>query len=179
MIAVRVADVVRGAKAGWSMVLLSDSSGRVLPIFVGPAEASAIAAGLKKGYFPRPMTYDLICSLLKAAAVSVVAVDIDSLRSTTYFSTIRIRSGQVEKGVDARPSDALAIGVRVGAPVLVSDEVMDEAAVSSWLGDPQRTLDSAVRDILEKTSQLATEKGWRVPDLSIDGEEIMSLLSEQ
>ncbi len=182
MVNVNILDVIKEEKSNSHLVLLGDKEGRMLPIFIGASEAIAIAAGLKKSQFPRPMTYDMICNLLKEAYVSVLAVDISSLQQSTFYATIRFRSNDVDGQVDARPSDAMAIAVRTDAPIRVSEEVIGAAAIKGpEAGSSLKGMVAMMEYVNEKMKQLASEKGWSVPDILPDTSEIKvkSLLSEK
>lgn len=146
MVSVRILDIIKEKKNNRGVILLGDETGRALFIFVAAAEAMAIADGIKKSQFPRPMTFDTACNLLKEAQVRISTVDISSLREGVFYSAIRFKSGESESEIDARPSDAMAIAVRLDVPIRVSEEVLSVAATES-------------RHIPEKMKQ-ASKKGW-------------------
>ena len=103
----------------------------MLPIAVGLSEAQSIALELQH-YAPiRPMTHDLVKSMVEALGGKVERVQVDGLKDGAFLATIFLRQGGNEKQVDARPSDAMAIALRCNAPIYVSDNVMSEAAVSA------------------------------------------------
>jgi bifunctional DNase/RNase len=181
MVDVELFDIVKEETSNGHMILLADKGGRMFPIFVGPPEAASIAAGVRKTPFPRPMTHDLLCSLLEAAGVKVQSVDISSLQQATYYSTIRIKSAERERGVDARPSDAVALAVRLHAPIRVAEEVMDTAAIQApELERSAQGMSALLRYMNDKLKQAAADKGWTVPDLLRDPKEakVRSLLSD-
>jgi len=111
------------------MVLLRHEE-RVLPILVGFPEADAILAALTKRDFGRPMTHDLICNLLAGLRGQLKSVTIYKLEGNTFYAYLNIEqldvNGQVEEvlRVDSRPSDSIAIALRVGAPIFAAEEVM-------------------------------------------------------
>jgi RNA polymerase sigma factor (sigma-70 family) len=110
------------------IVLLKEKGGeRVLPIWIGEPEAAALALELGGEAMPRPMTADLMAKLIGAAGASVERVTVNSLREETFYATIALETGAGSQEVDARPSDALNLAVRVGAPIFVDDAVMDHA----------------------------------------------------
>jgi bifunctional DNase/RNase len=116
-------------KAGASVVLLKEEGkDRILPIWIGQAEALSIAMAMEKVALPRPMTHDLIKSVLENLNVSLVWVRIRSLDEGTFYATIRlnIKDGQID--IDSRPSDAIAIALRMEAPVFVAEQVLSEAS---------------------------------------------------
>ena len=111
------------------VVLLRESGGarRVLQIYIGPEEAKAIALALENVVTPRPMTHDLMRDLLADLAVVVPRVIVTDLRDNTYFAEVELnRQGEVHR-VSARPSDAIALAVRVDASIYASEEVLDDA----------------------------------------------------
>ena len=181
MVSVEILDVVKEEKSNGCLVLLTDTGGRVLPVFLGSPEALAIAAGMRRTQFPRPITYDLICSIIRAVGATVQSVEISALRESTYYSTIRIQSAESEEQVDARPSDAMALAVRLGAPIRVAEEVMDAAAVRApEMARSAQGMVAMLKHVNEKLKQVAAEKGWNVPDLLTDANEVKarSLLSD-
>jgi uncharacterized protein len=110
------------------IVILRDAEGkRVLPIWVGPAEASAIALQVENVFTPRPMTHDLLRDVIGALGVSVVRVIISALHGSTFYAYLELRRGSESVLVDARPSDAVALAVRTRAPVYVNAAVLEEA----------------------------------------------------
>lgn len=108
------------------IVLLRDADNqRVLPIWVGPVEANAIALQMENVSPPRPMTHDLMRELLRELGATLRRVVISDLRESTFFAYLELdRSGQT-LFVDARPSDALALSLRLRAPVFVTPHVLD------------------------------------------------------
>lgn len=115
---------------GTPIVLLRDpESGKVLPIWVGAAEAQAIALALHGVIVPRPMTHDLMATLLLELRAEVEEVVVHDLRDNTYLGRIRLRAAGDDKirDVDSRPSDALALALRTGAPIRVARKVFATA----------------------------------------------------
>jgi len=96
---------------------------RLVPIWIGIFEGGAIAAELTGQEPPRPMTHDLMTTMLKAAHVSMEKVVITDLRDNTYFAEIHLRTNGSSQVIDARPSDALALAVRSRCPMFVSEAV--------------------------------------------------------
>ncbi|MGA2432376.1 MAG: bifunctional nuclease family protein [Acidimicrobiales bacterium] len=109
------------------LLLLEEVGGeRVLPIFVGAPEATAIAYALQNVTTPRPMSHDLLGNVIAALGAQLFAVEITELVDNTYFANLRLLRERTEINVSARPSDAVAIALRVGSPILVSDQLMNE-----------------------------------------------------
>jgi bifunctional DNase/RNase len=107
------------------LLLLEEVGGdRVLPIFIGAPEATAIAYALGGVETPRPMSHDLLGNVIAALGAKVFAVEITELSDNTFFANVRLLRSGTEINVSARPSDAVALALRVGAPILVNDELM-------------------------------------------------------
>jgi len=106
------------------LILRDEEEKRSLPIWVGLAEANAIALELEKIPTPRPMTHDLIKSILEALHARVIKVVVNDLRDNTFFAVIHLQLGSTEITVDSRPSDAIALALRVAAPIFVEEEVV-------------------------------------------------------
>ncbi len=113
----------------YALVLGEVEGSRRLPIIIGAFEAQAIALELEKIQPPRPMTHDLIRDLFDASGADVTDVVIDELREGTFFAKIRYVMNSEESQLDSRPSDAVAVAVRVGSPIFVSAEVLEEAGI--------------------------------------------------
>lgn len=113
-------------------VVLQEIGGerRKLPVIVGSFEAQAIALAMEKVDTPRPMTHDLLSTILEEVEVDVKVVVITHLSDGTFYAGIRIDlDGKDETEIDSRPSDAIAIALRLGAPIFVAEEVLEEAGI--------------------------------------------------
>jgi bifunctional DNase/RNase len=109
------------------IVILRDTDGqRVLPIWVGPAEANAIALQIENLSPPRPMTHDLLRDVVGALGVTLSRVIISELRGSTFYAYLELRQGDDIVLVDARPSDALALAARTRAPIFVRAAVLEQ-----------------------------------------------------
>jgi uncharacterized protein len=109
------------------ILLRDEEEKRSLPIWVGIFEANAIALELEKVSTPRPMTHDLIKNILESVEAKVEKIVVNDLRDNTFFALIHLRVGEEEITVDSRPSDAIALALRVGAPILVDEDVVRRA----------------------------------------------------
>jgi bifunctional DNase/RNase len=118
------------------IVILKDVSGEaVLPIWVGVYEANAIALEIEKVSTPRPMTHDLIKNVLTGLEAQVHKVVVTELREDTFYAVIWLeRSGEVIS-VDSRPSDALALALRVDCPIFVDDVVLKNSKLAANMSD--------------------------------------------
>ena len=110
------------------VVLLMDLSNKTgLPIWIGPFEANAIAMKLKKIGSHRPMTHDLIHSILKTLESQVLKIVVNDLKENTYYALIHLNRKGEEIIIDSRPSDAIAIALAVDAPIFVAEQVIEKA----------------------------------------------------
>jgi len=118
------------------IVILKDVSGdSVLPIWVGIYEANAIALEIEKVATPRPMTHDLLKNVLMGLDAQVRKVVVNDLRDDTFFALIWLeREGRVIS-IDSRPSDALALALRLDCPIFVDDEVLKSSKLASAVSD--------------------------------------------
>jgi len=110
------------------LVLKTDNGEKILPIWIGHNEAQAIALELDSIRAPRPMTHDLACNILNSLEGKLVQVDICDLRDSTYYAELVVDRSSGELRIDARPSDAIAIAIRLKAPIFVAEHVLDEAS---------------------------------------------------
>ena len=111
------------------VILKEKAAERYLPIWIGPSEADAIAVKLQGVTVPRPLTHDLLHSVIDTLGASVSSIIVSDLRSDTFYAKIvlNVDSGQME--IDSRPSDALALAVRVQVPIFVEEAVLDKAGI--------------------------------------------------
>lgn len=111
------------------IVILKDPDGqRVLPIWVGAVEANAVALQIENVAPPRPLTHDLVRSILQELGATLTRVVIHDLRESTFFAYLELRHNGSTTLVDVRPSDALALALRAKAPVFVHPRVLDRAS---------------------------------------------------
>jgi len=103
---------------------------KAVPIFIGPLEAQNILLGLGEVEIPRPLTHDLVLSLLTTLEAKLVRVDIHSLSEDTYYSNIVLEQGGRRFEIDARPSDSLALAVRADCPIYIGLDLVEESGVS-------------------------------------------------
>jgi bifunctional DNase/RNase len=117
------------ATSGSPLVLLreQDAPHRVLPIFVGGTEAASIAMALTGETSPRPLTHDVMAALVESVDAHVDSVEVTELQDGAFLAELTISSPAGGRRLDTRPSDAIALAVRLGAPLFVSEAVLDEA----------------------------------------------------
>lgn len=109
------------------VVLREQGGDRAFPIWIGPAEASAIATRLEGIEVPRPLTHDLLAAVLAQLGGVVTEIEVTELKGTTFFAVIRVERGGDRLVIDSRPSDAIALALRVGAPILADEAVLAQA----------------------------------------------------
>jgi uncharacterized protein len=112
------------------IVLLREREGeRYLPIWIGAAEAAAIALSLQGIATPRPMTHDLLKNILDDLSVEVRRIVVTELRDSTFYATIELQRRDESFEVSSRPSDAIALAVRTSTPIFASEDVLSEASI--------------------------------------------------
>ncbi|MFQ5912905.1 MAG: bifunctional nuclease family protein [Nitrospinota bacterium] len=110
------------------IVILKDvEEKKVLPIWVGIFEANAIALEMEQVSTPRPMTHDLIKNIIEGFKAQVARVVVNDLKDNTFYAVITINLNGTEVLIDSRPSDAIALALRVNAPIFVAEKVIEEA----------------------------------------------------
>jgi hypothetical protein len=161
--------VEAGSRAPLVLLREQDAPRRVLPIFVGPVEATAIALALGDESPPRPLTHDLMVTLVETAQARVERVEVTELREGTFFAELAVSGPAGERRVDSRPSDAIALAVRVDAPLYVSGTVLDEAGAVWAEAIDEASIDEEVarfRSVLEAVdpAQLQLDDGGESAD---------------
>ena len=110
------------------IVILKDTDEKkVLPIWVGIFEANAIALEMEQVSTPRPMTHDLLKNIIEGFQAQVARIVVNDLKDNTFYAVITINLNGNEVLIDARPSDAIALALRVNAPIFVAEKVIEEA----------------------------------------------------
>ena len=133
------------------VVLKDQGSDTVLPIWVGVPEANAIAMEIEKVVTPRPMTHDLLKNLLVGLETSVQMIVVTELRDDTFFAVIWLDHNGQTISIDSRPSDALALALRVDCPIFVEDEVLKTSKVAA--NTPDRVSSEDLRKWLENLGE--------------------------
>ena len=131
MIEMFVTGIALDVRNNHPLVILNDSSKkRALPIWIGHAEAQAIARALEDFKPERPLTHDLLINIIEGAKYKVHHIEINDLNENTYFSSIILENAIGEYlPVDSRPSDAIAIAIRVDCPILISEKVFEDGTI--------------------------------------------------
>lgn len=168
LIVVEVAQVTFSAPhGGYVVVLRVPGADRWLPIFIGSGEAQAIARNLRGDAYPRPMTFDLIAGLLEALDGEVLDVAITRLHENTFFAEIVLKrpGGEVLR-LDARPSDAIPLALRLGLAIHVDEAVMDTAGHDGFprMISLQNQIDELEGELAEAVEREDFEKAARLRD---------------
>ena len=149
------------------VILKEKAANRYLPIWIGPAEADAIAIKLHDVAVPRPMTHDLLQNIITALGAAITSITVCDLKNDTFYARIKLAVDHREVDIDSRPSDALALAVRTRVPIFAEEAVLERAGilmdpetgkpVASAEGEGSRTVGeeemkrlSAFRDVIEK-----------------------------
>jgi len=119
------------------VILKAVDGDETLPIWIGLLEATAIASEMEGIKFSRPMTHDLLKNVMDMVDVKVARIEVSDLKDNTYYAVIHLKQGEKEMTLDARPSDALAISLRVKAPVFVAEEVIKQSSRIDLKSEPQ------------------------------------------
>ena len=119
------------------VILKAVDGDETLPIWIGLLEATAIASEMEGIKFSRPMTHDLLKNMMDMVDVKVARIEVSDLKDNTYYAVIHLKQGEKEMTLDARPSDALAISLRVKAPVFVAEEVIKQSSRIDLKSEPQ------------------------------------------
>ena len=132
MIEVRVAHLGLDRSTNTPVVILQEKEGeRVLPIWIGPAEASAIAMELAGVKFSRPLTHDLVKQVIVGLGGQLNRVIITRVEENTYFAELQIHRNDEVVQVDARPSDSIAVALRLDAPIFTEEDLLDITSIDA------------------------------------------------
>ncbi len=135
MIEVRVAHLGLDRTTNTPVVILQERDGeRVLPIWIGPAEASAIAMELAGVKFSRPLTHDLLKQVIVGLGADLRKVIITQVKDNTYFAELHIYRGDTVIQIDARPSDSIALALRLKAPMFTNENLLELTSVETGEG---------------------------------------------
>ena len=144
------------SSAGAYALILKESNGkRKLPIIIGAFEAQSIALELEGMRPPRPLTHDLLKNIIDTFAVSLNEVCISELRDGTFYAKLSVEGVSETQEIDSRPSDAIALAVRFGAPIYVDEQVLQEAGIVS--DDEEETEESSKKQEDPPVKQFTTK----------------------
>jgi bifunctional DNase/RNase len=152
MIEVTVAQLGLDRTTNSPVVILREKDGeRVLPIWIGPAEASAIAMELQGIKPPRPMTHDLLKTIITGLGANVRRIHISAIKDKTYFAELWLSRDDHVFQLDARPSDSIALALRVNAPIFAEPDLLEQGGDASSAATPDPSLEAEkLRAWLEK-----------------------------
>ena len=160
MVQVRVAGVALDATQQHVILLKPidepPGEGQILPIWIGQQEATSILVAIEGAEVPRPLAHDLMRSMLETLGAEVTRVEVSRIDDGTFYAEITLLTQAGERVVDSRPSDAVALASRVGAPIWVADAVMEEAGMADNVteaDEPSYIVES------EKSGDRAAHKG--------------------
>jgi len=153
MVSMKVEGLVFDPLTNTPIIILKNGDGsRTLPIWVGYPEATAIALEMESVATPRPMTHDLIKNIITTLKATVNHIVINNLKSNTFYAVISITLNGATLDVDSRPSDAIAVALRVNAPIFVTQNVLDnaksvEGPVLPEQGEDEEQFKDWIRDV--------------------------------
>ena len=137
--------------ANTPVVLLREQEGdRVLPIYIGAEEAKAIAVALEGMTPPRPMTHDLLRDVLGAIGADLTSVRVTELRDRTFYAELELRQGDRTVRVSSRPSDAIALAVRIGTPIHAEEALLDAEAYVFQEDEEEAAEEQEEEEVIER-----------------------------
>jgi bifunctional DNase/RNase len=151
MVQMKVQGLFFDSETNQSVVILKDeATGRTLPIWVGLFEANAITMGIEHTWTPRPMTHDLLKNIIEKMDATVRTVTVNDLRANTFYAIIALEKDGKVIEIDSRPSDAIALALRVKAPIFVAEKVLDSAGHAEPKTTTKETSDKWIDDLFDK-----------------------------
>jgi bifunctional DNase/RNase len=135
VIQVRIASLAVDPRSNQPVIVLrpleeEPGAGRVLPIWIGQPEATAILLAIEDVELPRPLTHDLMKNIIESLGAYIERIEITRVEEGTFFAALILRAEERTLAIDARPSDSIALAVRTGAPIFVAEKVLDAAAIA-------------------------------------------------
>jgi bifunctional DNase/RNase len=125
---------------GFALILKPKGDERILPIFIGALESHSITLALQGEEYPRPLTHDLLKNIMQLTGIKVNKVIVSDLIENTFYAKIDLETRDDRFLVDARPSDAIALAIRVGCPVYIEDKVLDEAGIKMVMDEGEMSI---------------------------------------
>ncbi|MCK4240401.1 MAG: bifunctional nuclease family protein [Candidatus Atribacteria bacterium] len=156
MIRVKVSGVaIDPVTKGFVVILKDEMEKRWLPVWIGPYEAKMISLSLEKIKPIRPLPHDLIKNILNTLGIIVTKIVICNIKENTYFATIGLKRDNQEKEIDARPSDAIALALRVNAPIYVNEDVLNKASTEKIALEDEKGIKLAeLREKMQKAVEI-------------------------
>jgi bifunctional DNase/RNase len=150
------------------VLLKTAESNKFLPIWIGHPEAAAILMKLQDATPPRPLTHDLLVNILGELDAEVVRVTVTELRENTFHASITVAQNGTEVEVDSRSSDAIAVAVRVSAPIFAADSVIEESAIEF---DGEEVNEEEIVDEFKKFLEVVSAEDFVEVEVDEDDEE--------
>ncbi len=136
LIQMKVEGMLFDPRSNMYILLLKEVNGnKTLPIWIGKPEADSIALALGKVETPRPLTHDLIKNIVDTLKIKITKIIVTEIQDNTYYALLCIYDGNNEKYVDSRPSDAVAVALRVNAAIFVEESILEQKSSSDELGE--------------------------------------------
>ena len=136
MVRAKLEDIAVAADGSYFLMLLSTDAGDIVPITIDSLQAQSIVIGHSKEKFERPLTHDLLLSVLEILGAEIKRIEITDLSDGIYFSRLVLESRGIEYEIDARPSDAMALAVRTEVPLFIDQQVIDKGGMADDFGGP-------------------------------------------
>lgn len=137
LVQIKVEGLLFDPRSSMYILLLKEMNGNgTLPVWIGKPEADSIALALGGIVTPRPLTHDLIKNISDTLRIKIIKVVVTAILDNTYYAVIYMADGRKEAQIDARPSDAVAIALRVNAPIFVDDSILEQRntdELEEWL----------------------------------------------
>ncbi|CAN5888196.1 bifunctional nuclease family protein [soil metagenome] len=134
MIKATLEDIAVASDGSYFLMLLSTGDGDIVPISIDPLQAQAIVIGQTHEKFERPLTHDLLLSVIEMLDASLKRIEITDLQDGVYFSRLVLEAKGIEYDIDARPSDAMALAVRSEVDMFIAEAVVEQAAMTDDFG---------------------------------------------
>lgn len=136
LIQMKVEGMLFDPRSNMYILLLKEINGnKTLPIWIGKPEADSIALALGKVETPRPLTHDLIKNIVDTLKIKITKIIVTEIQDNTYYALLCVYDGKNEKYVDSRPSDAVAVALRVNAAIFVEESILEQKSSSDELGE--------------------------------------------
>lgn len=135
------------------IILKDESNSRYLPILIGPFEATAIALALEGSKVPRPLSHDIMVSIIEELGATVKSVNITEIKNNTFYATITLEKDGKTFDIDSRPSDGIALALRTKAPIYIADHILIEESITQKRGNARAEEPEANYDDLENSSR--------------------------
>ena len=155
MVSVDVAGLTLDPTSSAPIVVLKEKDGkRIVPIWIGIMEAHAILQVIENISLPRPMTHDLLKTFLQTVGIGVKSIEINELRDNTYYATIIAEADKKEHRIDSRPSDAIALALRMKAPIHVAENVIEDSKAIVVENDEKLLELASSKEKIDKLSKI-------------------------